>query len=215
MLIPKWQAVLEDGSILNQGEGVSSHEFFLKNIKLREFRIVLPSFLRQCGKCGKQRPQPAKCLIRVHLDKHKRLIYRERPPIEMKLRGGLRKGGPLNPVTLVGWQQQLTQFKDAAGHHPNIQMVSVIDQVTHEVLVMDRFHSDVAVGSHPPQLIANELESGWQTRIDPDDPSQVVPSRSTTEQLEIDEEVARRKAIYDEQKLNEADDLKKVLSDSG
>ncbi len=190
MLVPKWQAVTKDGRVINQGEGVTSLDLCdpSKEFHIREFRVTLPPHIKQCVKCGAQKPQPPKILVNVYLDQNKRLIYRRRPPFRINIRSGKRLKAPLNHVVLVGWQQTLDGFKDKGGNSPNIQMVSIIDEVTHEVLVMDRFHNDVAIGSHPTQLHPQELADGWQGVIDPDEPSMLIPIKSTTQLLDFNEE---------------------------
>ncbi len=194
MLVPKWQATRIDGTIINQGEGISSLDLCdpSKEIILREFRITLPPHLRKCKQCGRERAQDARSLVRVMLDPQKKLIYRRRVPFRLGARTGKRYKPMIHHVVLVGWQQQLTEFTDKGGNHPNVSMVSVIDEKTFEVFILDRFRKDVAAGSHPPQIHPQELEDGWQVVVNPDDPTTYIPVRSTTELLDAEEEAEKQ-----------------------
>ena len=165
MLTPSWQAVLDDGTLLEEGKQVHSIELFSDKFvgRLREFRLVDKSF-KMCKKCSVP-VLPPRVLIRVRLDKNKRLIYRRRPPLP-----GMGMGTGRKPavVWLVGWQQTLHNFTDARGNPANVQCVSVLNENTGAVFFLDRYIEDVGAGTHMPEIYVSEVRGGFKAVLDGD-----------------------------------------------
>jgi len=163
MLTPSWQAVLDDGTLLEEGKQIHYVELFSGKYlgRLREFRLVDRSF-KHCKKCGVP-VLPPRVLIRVRLDKNKRLIYRKRPPLP-----GMGMGSGRKPavVWLVGWQQTLRNFTDVRGNPANVQCVAVLNEATGAIYFLDRYVEDVGTGTHEPELYAAELAGGVKGHLD-------------------------------------------------
>ncbi len=160
---PSWEVTLDDGTILKQGRDCHYTKLFTEYTgRVAEFRLVsLATGL--CGKCNAP-VIPPRVLIRVRLDKSKRLIYRKRPPIP----GLAIKNDGRKPATVwvVGWQQTLHHFTDLRGNPANVQQVAVFNEDTTEVFFLDRFAEDIGAGTHEPELYGCEIEGGIKAVLD-------------------------------------------------
>jgi hypothetical protein len=159
MLSPTWIAILEDGKTFKQDQIPYLDLIRLHGKKLREFRLV-DERTGLCGKCNHPVIAP-RILMRVRLDPSKRLIYRRRPPLP-----DLTSTVKADTVCLVGWQQTLYSFTDLRGNPANIQMVSVLNERTGEVHILDRYIVDIGAGTYEPELFADEILAGVRSVID-------------------------------------------------
>jgi hypothetical protein len=139
MLSPYWQAILEDGSMVEEEQLGSHLELFKKSLRVKMFALI--------------DRETKRILVVVKLDRNKRLIYRKRP----ELKGGKDTG---RTIWVVGWQQTLEKFRDERGNPANIQSVTVL-YWNGAVVVQDRFGGD---GAYPIEPFQTELDAGM---IDP------------------------------------------------
>lgn len=177
-----FRIILESGEVLNQAD-TTLVKVLEKKLPIAEFLLIRPEYMLRCTGCAGVKQYPEEVVYRVLLDKNKSLIVKRRPPTPSLT---LVEGEPFqsdggSTVWVVGWQQELVRFRDANHRHPCIQSVSVINETTGQVTVLDRFMIDVELGSHGPQLSELEKETWGEGRPDPFDPTQSVPVLSSTE----------------------------------
>jgi hypothetical protein len=135
MLTPTWQAILEDGSLIEQGD-IPQMELFTGKYKLRAFRLLDKKLDR--------------VFIVVMLDRNKRLVFRSRPENKVNV------GDTGRTVYLVGWQQTLPNFRDAAGNPCNVQSISTL-YWNGTIVVRDGFFGEAA---YPFEPLQPELDAG-------------------------------------------------------
>jgi hypothetical protein len=186
MLSPEWEATLDDGTVVN-GKVIHYTSLFTPEYqkRLKEFRLVD----RRTGLCAECNAPviPPRVLIRVRLDKNKRLIYRRRPPLP-NLRVGDNSNRKPAVVWLVGWQQTLHHFTDLRGNPANVQGVSVLNERTGEVYFLDRYVEDVGAGTHMPEVYPIEVKGGIKTVLDSE--GKIRPAAGALELEEDHDDVA-------------------------
>lgn len=139
MLSPTWQAILEDGGIIEQGD-IPYTDLFTKRFRLKAFRLI--------------DKQENRVLIVVHLDRNKRLIFRARHETKVNV------GDTGRTIWVVGWQQTLPNFRDERGNPCNVQHVSLL-YWNGVIVTRDGFGGDAG---YPIEPLQAELDAGM---IDP------------------------------------------------
>jgi len=172
----RWQAITDDGTVLNPDRVAYLDLFGKYQSRLVEFRLI-DGGTGVCGHCRNPVIAPH-ILVRMRLDPSKRIIFRKRPPLP-----DMTSTRKADVVWLIGWQQTLHHYTDLAGNPAVVYSIMIFNERTREVHALDRFVSDVAAGTHTPELYVKELEGGVRGVFDP-----LTGIRPVTGAIEAEEE---------------------------